>query len=110
MYPKPMMKENGHWQLLLPKRVMDMDGGQRYTLHTVGASSSGAYVTPELPEGVPTETFPNGAGRNRPFEILYGYVNGETYSTQNKELIWARNSGEVAEYTRQSFPGSHGRI
>lgn len=53
---------------------MDMDGGQRYTLHTVGASSSGAYVTPELPEGVPTETFPNGSRRNRPFEILYGYV------------------------------------
>lgn len=90
------------------KRVMDMDGGQRYTLHTVGASSSGAYVTPELPEGVPTETFPNGAGGIDPLKSYTDMFNGETYSTQNKELIWARNSGEVAEYTRQSFPAVMG--
>lgn len=108
MYPKPMMKENGALAAAAAKRVMDMDGGQRYTLHTVGASSSGAYVTPELPEGVPTETFPNGAGGIDPLKSYTDMFNGETYSTQNKELIWARNSGEVAEYTRQSFPAVMG--
>lgn len=90
------------------RRVMEMDGGQRYALHTVDASSNGAYVTPPLPTGVPSEPFPNGAGGIDPLKSYTDMFNGEVYPTQNKEFIWARNSGEVAEYTRQSFPISMG--
>ncbi len=90
------------------KRVMDMDNGQRYTLHTVPASSSGSYITPELPETVPSDPFPNGAGGIDPLKSYTDMFNGETYPIQNKELIWARSSGEVAEYTRQSFPMNMG--
>lgn len=90
------------------KRVMDMDNGQRYTLHTVPASSSGSYITPELPETVPSDPFPYGAGGIDPLKSYTDMFNGETYPIQNKELIWARSSGEVAEYTRQSFPMNMG--
>lgn len=86
------------------KRVMEMDGGQRYTLHTVVALSNGAYITPPLPVGVPSDPFPNGAGGIDPLKSYADMFNGETYPTQNKEFIWARNSGDVAEFTRQSFP------
>lgn len=90
------------------KRVMEMDGGQRYTLHTMPALTGGAYVTPPLPEGVSSELFPNGAGGIDPLRSYTDMFNGETYPTQNKEFIWARSSGEVAEFTRQSFPISMG--
>ena len=86
------------------KRVMEMDGGQRYTLHTVVALSNGAYITPPLPVGVPSDPFPNGAGGIDPLKSYADMFNGETYPTQNKEFIWARNSGDLAEFTRQSFP------
>ncbi|MBX9189558.1 RagB/SusD family nutrient uptake outer membrane protein [Bacteroides sp. K03] len=86
------------------RRVMEMDGGQRYTLHTVVALSNGAYITPPLPAGVPSDPFPNGAGGIDPLKSYTDMFNGETYPTQNKEFIWARNSGDVAEFTRQSFP------
>lgn len=86
------------------KRVMDMDSGQRYALHTVASSKDGEYITPELPEGIPSEPFPNGAGGIDPLKSYTDMFNGATYPTQNKELIWARNSDEVKDYTRQSFP------
>lgn len=86
------------------KRVMDLDNGQRYDLHTVESSSSGTYITPPLPEGVPDAPYPDGAGGIDPLKSYTDMFNGETFSTQNKEFIWARNSSEVKEYTRQSFP------
>lgn len=86
------------------RRVMEMDGGQRYALHTMPALTDGAYVTPPLPEGVSSELFPNGAGGIDPLRSYTDMFNGETYPTQNKEFIWARSSGEVVEFTRQSFP------
>ena len=86
------------------KRVMDMDGGERYRLHTVEAASAGNYITPALPEGVPSDPFPNGAGGIDPLKSYTDMFNGETYPTQNKEFIWAKNSGEVTNYTQQSFP------
>ena len=86
------------------RRVMDMDNGTRYALHTVPASSDGSYVTPALPEGVPTAEFPAGAGGIDPLKSYTDMFNGETYPTQNSELIWARNSDDVRDFTRQSFP------
>lgn len=85
------------------KRVMEMDNGNRYKLHTVEKNHLNE-TTPELPAEVSADPFPNGAGDIDPFKSYSNMFNGATFATQNSEFIWARPSGELAEYTRQSFP------
>ena len=79
------------------KRVMDM---QAYELFTVKEDQN----TPELPSGVPDADFPNGAGGIDPFKSYSYMFTGDEPFKNNSEVIWGRISGEVSNYTQQSFP------
>lgn len=79
------------------KRVMDMN---IYALHTMERQSD----TPPLPENVPSDPFPNGAGNIDPFRSYSYMFNGETLGSQNKEFVWGRMSPYVLAYTQHSFP------
>lgn len=79
------------------KRVIDLD---IYELFTVKKDQN----TPNLPQGVPTELFPDGAGGIDPLKS-YSYIfTGDEPFKNNNEIIWGRISGEVQGYTQQSFP------
>ncbi len=100
--------DEGKWALAAAaaKRVMDMG---RYALHTeerVLANPEGdaTEVTPALPDNVPTEDFPYGAGNIDPLKSYTNMFNGATYPVQNRELIWGKYSDRLRDYTRQSFP------
>lgn len=92
------------------KRVMDLqqDGIPMYRLHTVAADDK----TPQLPTNVSDPNyyldFPEGAGGIDPFHSYADMFNGETVMNVNPEFIWARNSGELREYTKHSFPVANG--
>lgn len=79
------------------KRVIDMNV---YELFTVSRDQN----TPALPAGVPTESFPNGAGGIDPFKSYSYMFTGDEPFKNNNEVIWGRISGEVQGYTQQSFP------
>lgn len=79
------------------KRVIDMNV---YELFTVSRDQN----TPTLPAGVPTESFPNGAGGIDPFKSYSYMFTGDEPFKNNNEVIWGRISGEVQGYTQQSFP------
>jgi SusD family. len=79
------------------KRIMDMG---IYSLHTVEKQSD----TPALPANVSSAPFPNGAGNIDPFRSYSYMFNGESLSSQNKEFVWGRMSGDVLRYTQHSFP------
>ena len=79
------------------KRVMDMN---MYELFTVNKDKN----TPELPKGVPTDNFPNGAGGIDPFKSYSYMFTGDEPFKNNNEVIWGRISGSVNGYTQQSFP------
>lgn len=79
------------------KRVIDMD---IYELFTVNKDQN----TPALPESVPADQFPNGAGGIDPFKSYSYMFTGDEPFKNNNEIIWGRISREVQEYTRQSFP------
>ena len=79
------------------KRVIDMNV---YELFTVSKDQN----TPQLPAGVPTENFPNGAGGIDPFKSYSHMFTGDEPFKNNNEIIWGRISEEVKGYTRQSFP------
>ena len=86
------------------QRVIDMN---RYQLHTIEWSSGAddnTQRTPDLPENVSHEDFPYGAGNIDPFKSYSQLFNGNTYAVQNKEIIWAKSTGNVTDFTRQSFP------
>lgn len=87
------------------KRVIDMN---KYELHTVEKVSADAgdatAATPTLPETVSDEAFPYGAGDIDPLKSYANMFNGTTYAVQNKELIWAKQSGSIQAFTQQSFP------
>lgn len=87
------------------KRVIDMN---RYQLHTVERVSADAgdatAATPTLPDNVSDAAFPYGAGDIDPLKSYANMFNGTTYAVQNKELIWGKQSGSIADFTRQSFP------
>lgn len=82
---------------LAAKKVMDMS---IYRLHTVESNNS----TPSLPATVPTADFPYGAGNIDPYHSYSDMFTGETLAARNPEFIWARNSPQVKEFTRRSFP------
>lgn len=71
-----------------------------YRLHTVESNNS----TPSLPATVPTADFPYGAGNIDPYHSYSDMFTGETLAARNPEFIWARNSPQVKEFTRRSFP------
>lgn len=79
------------------KRVIDMG---IYELFTVKKDK----YTPQLPAGVPTADFPDGAGGIDPFKSYSYMFTGDESFKNNSEVIWGRMSGEVAKYTQQSFP------
>ena len=79
------------------KRVIDMNV---YELFTVSKDQN----TPQLPAGVPTENFPNGAGGIDPFKSYSHMFTGDEPFKNNNEVIWGRISEEVKGYTQQSFP------
>lgn len=66
----------------------------RYELHTVPADN----YTAELPENVPSESFPYGAGGIDPYRSYSEMFTGETLPSTNKELIWG-NSQFVSDHT-----------
>ena len=79
------------------KRVIDT---QSYELFTVEKDQS----TPTLPAGVPTADYPNGAGGIDPLKSYSYMFTGDEPFKNNVEIIWGRISGEVSNYTQQSFP------
>lgn len=88
------------------KRVMNMN----FELHTVEAS---LIDTPELPKGITHDPdyykpWPVGAAGIDPYRSYAEMFNGETLGFKNKEYIWGRNSGEVQNITKFSFPGQFG--
>lgn len=82
------------------KRVIDMG---RYELHTVPADN----YTAELPENVPSESFPYGAGGIDPYRSYSEMFTGETLPSTNKELILG-NSQFVSDHTEYIFPLGYG--
>lgn len=79
------------------KRVIDMNV---YNLHTIEKDKD----TPVLPASVPAALFPDGAGGIDHFKSYSDMFSGETFPAKNEEIIWGRMSGEVREFTKQSFP------
>lgn len=79
------------------KRVIDMG---IYDLHIVKRNSE----TPDLPNGVPTADYPDGAGNIDAFKSYNDMFTGEALSQKNTEFVWGRMSGSVREYTRRIFP------
>lgn len=79
------------------KRIIE---SRKYQLHIVEKGLD----TPELPPGVPTADYPNGAGGIDPFRSYSEMFNGETLGQQNKEYLWGRMSGAVANTTKHCFP------
>lgn len=84
------------------KRIMD---SEVYTLHTVERTGN----TPQLPSNVSKADFPDGAGNIDPFHSYNDMFNGEALSARNPEFIWARNSSEVKNYSKNSFPVTYFR-
>jgi hypothetical protein len=89
------------------KRVMDMtDAGKPlYELYTVIADEN----TPELPVNVTSDpnyysAYPNGANGIDPYRSYSEIFNGEAVASINPEYVWGRNSAELAEMNRRSFP------
>jgi hypothetical protein len=95
------------------KRVMDMTeaGRKLYDLYTVKADEN----TPDyggtngLPEGVTDDPdyyneYPNGAAGIDHYRSYSEMFNGESVAAINPEYVWGRNSGELANMNRRSFP------
>ncbi|MDR0560356.1 MAG: RagB/SusD family nutrient uptake outer membrane protein [Prevotellaceae bacterium] len=79
------------------KRVIDMN---RYSLHLIERSSD----TKPLPDNVPSDDFPNGAGNIDPFLSYANMFNGESLPVRNPEFVWATMSSSVLNYTKHAFP------
>jgi hypothetical protein len=87
------------------KRVMDMG----YELHTIEAT----YNTPELPEGITHDPdyykpWPEGAANIDPLRSYSEMFNGETLGFKNNEYVFGKNSAEVRDRTKNSFPATFG--
>lgn len=84
--------DNAKWgkAAVAAKRVMDMPGdynGKKYKLYTTGRENT----TPALPDNVPADAFPNGAGGIDPFRSYTYIFNGEVPRTINSEVIYSCN-------------------
>ena len=92
------------------KREMDLtvDGAAAYKLHTIDADEATPKLSTNVDDPNYHNKFPNGAGGIDPFKSYSEMFNGETVMNVNPEFIWARKSGEVASYTKHSFPVSNG--
>jgi hypothetical protein len=90
------------------KRVIDLtiDGLPAYKLHSVEWDNN----TPALPANVSDpdyhKIFPEGAGGIDPYRSYSEMFNGETVMNVNPEFIWAKNSTNLRDYTKHSFPNS----
>ena len=96
------------------KRVMDMtdNGLPMYRLHTVEANNTTWTAARPFPTNVSDpdygRMFPEGAAGIDPFHSYADMFNGETVMTINPEFIWAKNSPNIRNYTRHSFPVANG--
>ena len=79
------------------KRIINTN---RYHLHTFELKEN----SPVLPDNVPMDIFPNGAGGIDVFRSLTDLFNGESPFARNPEYLWAQRSGGLETYTRHSFP------
>lgn len=79
------------------KRVIDMG---IYELHTVKRDTATAV----LPKNIPDDNFPNGAGDIDPYHSYKDMFSGDAIAFKNPEYVWGRNSGQVRNYTKHSFP------
>ena len=78
-----------------------------YELYTVRATEN----TVPLPDNVPSDDFPAGAGNIDPMESYAQLFNGELPVTINKEFIFMRLGGvDVNTFVQKSFPYSHNGI
>jgi hypothetical protein len=87
------------------KRVMDMG----YELHTIEAS----YNTSPLPQGITHDPdfykpWPEGAANIDPLRSYSEMFNGETLGFKNNEYVFGKNSTEVRDKTKNSFPATFG--
>lgn len=82
------------------KKVMDLD---EYELHTVKDPTYAA----NLPDNVPHDEFPAGAGGIDPFRSYSEMFNGETLASANDELIWG-TSQNINDHLSQVFPLKYG--
>lgn len=90
------------------KRVIDLknDGVSVYKLHTVESDDTTPVLPTDTNDPNYHKDFPEGAGKIDPFHSYADMFNGETVMNINPELIWARNSYRITEYTKHSFPVS----
>jgi hypothetical protein len=92
------------------KRVIDftINGVKAYDLHWIEKDE----LTRPLPIGVEDpdfyKDFPEGAGGIDPYHSYADMFNGETVMNTNRELIWARSTGQVTAYTEHVFPFANG--
>jgi len=84
------------------KRIIDMG---MYSLYTAPVQPD----TPQLPAGVPTANFPDGAGNIDPFHSYSDMFNGEALMARNPEFLWGRKSQSVMDFTQRSFPVTYFR-
>ncbi len=87
------------------KRVMDMD----FQLHTIEASGD----SPNLPAGITYDRnyykqWPDGAAGIDHYRSYAEMFNGESLGFKNKEYVFAKNSAEVKNLTKNSFPAQFG--
>lgn|GEM_PF-29694 len=87
------------------KRVLDMD----FQLHTVEAAND----TPPLPAGITYDRnyykpWPEGAAGIDHLRSYAEMFNGEALGFKNKEFVFAKNSSEVKNVTKYSFPAQFG--
>jgi hypothetical protein len=94
------------------KRVMDMTIGglPAYKLHTVERDDNSWELPKQEDVADPDyhKPFPDGAAGIDPFRSYSEMFNGETVMTVNPEYIWARNSSNLRNSTKHSFPIANG--
>ena len=84
------------------QRIINGSVGQ-FALHTVPITPI-TPTPPVLPDNVPMDMFPDGAGGIDPFLSFTNMFNGEAPVMLVPEFLWARRSPGIENYTRHCFP------
>jgi hypothetical protein len=79
------------------RRIINMN---KYSLYTVSKMAD-TYV---LPDNVPNDPFPDGAGDIDPFRSYSEMFTGEALAVRNPEFLWGCMSARLLYFTRFSFP------
>lgn len=96
-YYFPQTYDPNKWGIaaVAAKRVIDTN---QYELYTVARNRN----TPELPDNISQEAFPNGAGNIDPFKSYNDMFTAEEPAINVKELIWTRD--ESTDLAWIAFP------